>query len=229
MSRSECRWVYTSRMLDAVKNGSAPPPPNTHQRILRVAKELFANRGYEHTSTSAIARTAGTSESQLMKHFGSKSGLLEAIFTEGWTAIAARAQAATETLDDPVAKLEAIATTVVGHLERDPEMKVLYLLEGRRIRREGQMVALTDGFLGFVRLLDSIIEDCKTRGLLDSDISPHAVRSALMGLLEGMLRDRFLAERLGFPAHFTLDTILQMHSLTMNAFLRQRATKAHGS
>ena len=201
---------------------------STHQRILRVAKELFANRGYEHTSTSAIARTAGTSESQLMKHFGSKSGLLEAIFIEGWTAIAGQARAATESLDDPIAKLEAIAATVVGHLERDPEMKVLYLLEGRRIRREGQMVALTDGFLGFVRLLDSILQECQSRGQLDPETPPHAVRSALMGLLEGMLRDRFLAERLGFPAHFTLEKILQMHSLTMNAFLRQ-AAGAHNS
>ena len=107
-------------------------------------------------------------------------------------------------------------------------MKVLYLLEGRRIRREGQMVALTEGFLGFVRLLDSILEECQRRGQLDPETPPHAVRSALMGLLEGMLRDRFLAERLGFPAHFTLDKILQMHSLTMNAFLRQ-ASAAHTS
>ncbi len=195
---------------------------------MRVAKELFANRGYEHTSTSAIARAAGTSESQLMKHFGSKSGLLEAIFTEGWSAITSRARTATETIDEPVAKLEAIAASVVGHLERDPEMKVLYLLEGRRIRREGQMVALTDGFLEFVRLLDSILEDCKSRGLLDPNIPPHAVRSALMGLLEGMLRDRFLAERLGFPADFTLDQIIEVHAATMNAFLRPRMSGAHG-
>jgi len=214
-------------MLDHVDSGPAPPHVSTHQRILRVAKELFANRGYEHTSTSAIARTAGTSESQLMKHFGSKSGLLESIFTEGWTAIASRARAATEAIDDPVAKLEAIAASVVGHLERDPEMKVLYLLEGRRIRREGQMVALTDGFLGFIRLLDAILEDCKSRGLLDPDVAPHAVRSALMGLLEGMMRDRFLAERLGFPAHFTIDQILQMHTASMHAFLRSQVSGAH--
>src|SRR5271154_1416898 len=214
-------------MLDHVDSGLAPPPASTHHRILRVAKELFANRGYEHTSTSAIARTAGTSESQLMKHFGSKSGLLEAIFTEGWSAITVQARTASEALENPVSKLEAIAAAVVGHLERDPEMKVLYLLEGRRIRREGQMVALTDGFMIFVRLLDSILEDCKLRGFLDADIPPHAVRSALMGLLEGMMRDRFLAERLGFPAHFTIDQILQMHTASMHAFLRSQVSGAH--
>ena len=35
-------------------------------------------------TTSAIARMAGTSESQLIKHFGSKEGLLEAIYDEAW-------------------------------------------------------------------------------------------------------------------------------------------------
>jgi hypothetical protein len=72
-----------------------------------------------------------------------------------------------------------------------------------------------------VRLLDSIWEDCRIKGLLGPAIPPHAVRSALMGLLEGMLRDRFLAERLGFPAHFSLDKILEVHTTAMNAFLRQ--------
>ena len=57
---------------------------SSHDRILRAAKRLFAQNGYENTSTVAIAREAGTSESQLMKHFGSKQGLLVAIFDRGW-------------------------------------------------------------------------------------------------------------------------------------------------
>jgi AcrR family transcriptional regulator len=56
---------------------------SSHDRILLAAKRLFAENGYENTSTVAIARDAGTSESQLMKHFGSKQGLLVAIFDRG--------------------------------------------------------------------------------------------------------------------------------------------------
>src|SRR5262245_48690913 len=130
------------------------PAPSTHDRILRVAKTLFANRGYEHTSTSAIARQAGTSESQLMKHFGSKAGLLEAIFIEGWTRITDEARAAAQNTSSPMEKLQGVSRCVLQHLERDPELKLLMLLEGRRIRKEGQMVALTEGFLGFVQLVD---------------------------------------------------------------------------
>ena len=52
---------------------------SSHDRILLAARSLFSSDGYENTTTSAIARRAGTSESQLIKHFGSKEGLLEAI------------------------------------------------------------------------------------------------------------------------------------------------------
>jgi AcrR family transcriptional regulator len=194
------------------------PGVSTHQRILRVAKTLFANRGYEHTSTSAIARQAGTSESQLMKHFGSKAGLLEAIFIEGWTEITEDARAAIEGIPAPMDRLQAISRCVLERLERDPELKLLLLLEGRRIRKEGQMVALTEGFMSFVQLLDGVLQQMSEAHMLRANLNPQAVRSALMGMLEGMLRDRFLAERLGFPAHFDLDQLQEILGIVLASF-----------
>lgn len=209
--------LYTMTM---VPKAASIQGTSTHERILRVAKTLFANRGYEHTSTSAIARQAGTSESQLMKHFGSKAGLLEAIFIDGWGAIAEEGRIAMQNVSSPLEKLQVISGTVLRHLERDPELKLLMLLEGRRIRKEGQMVALTEGFLSFVRLVDGVLEEMRASHTLRPDLNPHAVRSALMGMLEGMLRDRFLAERLGFPADFSLDQVQNMLSVCLASFTR---------
>jgi|SRR5579863_1582069 len=206
-------------MSAAVSSSFGKAAGTTHERILRVGKTLFANRGYEHTSTSAIARQAGTSESQLMKHFGSKAGLLEAIFVEGWTIIADQARATIQGIPSPLEQLQLISGCVLQYLERDPELKLLMLLEGRRIRREGQMVALTDGFLSFVRLADGVLEDMREKKLLRPEFTPQMVRSALMGMLEGMLRDRFLAERLGFPADFKQEQIQQTLGLMLRAFL----------
>jgi len=206
-------------MSAAVSSALGKSTGTTHERILRVGKTLFANRGYEHTSTSAIARQAGTSESQLMKHFGSKAGLLEAIFVQGWTVIAEQARITIQGVTSPLEQLQLMAGCVLECLERDPELKLLMLLEGRRIRREGQMVALTDGFLSFVRLVDGVLEEMRAKNLLRPDFSPQAVRSALMGMLEGMLRDRFLAERLGFPADFKLEQIQQTLGWTLRSFL----------
>jgi len=211
---------YTEPMSAAASSDLIPAPAgSTHERILRVGKTLFANRGYEHTSTSSIARQAGTSESQLMKHFGSKAGLLEAIFTDGWTLITEQARVAIEDVPSPLEQLQLMSGCVLQSMERDPELKLLMLLEGRRIRREGQMVSLTEGFLGFVHLVDGVLNAMRDQKLLRPDLSPQAVRSALMGMLEGMLRDRFLNERLAFPADFRMEQIQQTLGLTIQSFL----------
>lgn len=93
-----------------MKNDRDTPLPktSTRDRILLAGKEFFATHGYENTSTAAIARSAQTSESQIIKHFGSKEGLLQAIFEDGWTRIA-EAFGAIEYLPSPAAKLQALA------------------------------------------------------------------------------------------------------------------------
>jgi AcrR family transcriptional regulator len=200
------------------------PRTGTRERILKVSKSLFAARGYEHASTSSIARQAGTSESQLMKHFGNKAGLLEAIFSDAWSGIAERARLASLDTNSPQQKLQAFSGMVLAVMDSDPELKMLMLLEGRRIRREGQMVVLTDGFMAFVRLVDEVLEEMHTAEMLKPGLSPQAVRSALMGMLEGMLRDRFLAERLGYPANFDVQQIGAMLGIAMAACVKPPAS-----
>jgi TetR/AcrR family transcriptional regulator len=169
---------------------------SSHDRILQAAKHLFATRGYENTSTIMIARAAGTSESQLVKHFGSKDGLLEAIFDQGWQAmgdlfaIAARAPSPTE-------RLRSVIDQVLAGLERDPDLKELVLFEARRIRRQGQMVLLTRGFVELTRNLEGLLAEMQNQGELRAGVSPQALCSALIGMCEGMLRDQLLARRQG--------------------------------
>jgi len=207
-------------MMGFVTTAPASPQSkiSTHQRILQAAKKLFATRGYEHASTSAIARQAGTSESQLMKHFGSKAGVLEAIFNEGWGQIVEEARAASQNLTSPVRKLGAISGCVLRRLESDSDLKLLMLLEGRRIRKEGPVVALTEGFLGFVGLLDGVLAEMRAMDVLRPELDPQAVRSALMGMLEGMMRDRYLAEQVHFPADFQTGQLQEMLGLVLASF-----------
>jgi AcrR family transcriptional regulator len=56
-------------------------PEGKRARILDAALTLFAEGGYEATSTSSIAKLAGVSEGTVFHHFGSKQGLLAAVAT----------------------------------------------------------------------------------------------------------------------------------------------------
>ncbi len=48
----------------------------TREALLTAALELFAERGYDATTTSAIAERAGVSEMTLFRHFATKSALV---------------------------------------------------------------------------------------------------------------------------------------------------------
>jgi AcrR family transcriptional regulator len=176
-------------------------------RLLLAARKLFSENGYESTSTASIARMAGTSESQLIKHFSGKAGLLDAIFVDGWNGLTTFMQQHLTASMAPIERLRAIPRLMFDALQSDPELRQLLLLEGRRIRKEGRLVTLTDGFLGFVKLVDNTLEEMRSAGQLRTDLNAHAIRSALIGLTEGALRDQLLSERAGNPSEFTQENI----------------------
>jgi AcrR family transcriptional regulator len=176
--------------------------PSSHERILQAGRDLFSEDGYENTTTSAIARRAGTSESQLIKHFGSKEGLLEGIFDRAWQRMAQGVRHVQEAPLPPLEKLRGLTEMMISALESDKQLRTLMLLEGRRIRKHGHMVMMTRGFQQVLAVIDGLLRALQEAGRLRPDLHPQAVRSALIGAFEGLLRDQLLAERASFPASY---------------------------
>jgi len=64
-----------------------PPSGDTKQRILDAAENLFADQGVGATSLRAIIAAAGVNSAAIHYHFGSKAGLIEALFARRITPI----------------------------------------------------------------------------------------------------------------------------------------------
>lgn len=67
--------------------------------ILETALILFADKGYEATPTSLIAKTAGVSEGLIFKHYSSKGNLLEAVVKAGYRRVTDRNKSLVEEKD----------------------------------------------------------------------------------------------------------------------------------
>ncbi len=126
---------------------------------------------------------------------------------------------ATESITPAREKLRILIEMVLGFLEKDPALLTLVLLEGRRIRGDGHMVVLVPGFIEFVKTLDGILKELAAQGELAPNIHPQAFRSALMGAVEGMLRDQMLARTSHFPASYTEADMRAMVSSLLSSFL----------
>ena len=170
------------------------PTASSRERLLESAKRLFAAQGYEHTATSAIAREAGTSESQLMRYFGGKVGLLEALFDDAWAHLNARVERALKhTAGNRDLLLEAIQSVVTA-LSRDPDLATLFMFEGRRMRGEEPRVRLSRGFVSFTETIRDLVRKAQAAREIDPALDTAAVTSAILGATESMIRDRLLAK-----------------------------------
>jgi AcrR family transcriptional regulator len=172
----------------------------SRDRLLHAAKTLFARLGYEQTSTAAIARHAGSSESQLMRYFGGKAGLLDTIFNESWAGVIARVSSEVPPTLPAHDSILGILGIMIEALGRDHDIAVLFLFEGRRIR--GNEVTLSRGFVQFYQLVQTVIRRGQEDGSFRSDLDPTVLSAALLGAAEGMIRDRLLLERRGMPNPF---------------------------
>lgn len=73
------------------------------ENILRAAKDLFAERGFDAVSIAQIAEHAGSSKANVFHHFGSKDGLYFAVIRQATERATAHFQKAVS-LDAPQAK-----------------------------------------------------------------------------------------------------------------------------
>ncbi|HET9366017.1 MAG TPA: TetR/AcrR family transcriptional regulator [Candidatus Angelobacter sp.] len=197
-----------------------PDQPPVRERLLESGKILFSVHGFENTSPAAIARQANTSEAQLTQLFGSKEGLLEAIFDRGWQNLEFVSQAIKD-LPSPADKLRTIFQLVLQALERDQALKELMLFEGRRIRRagSGSDILVTSGYLRFSAAVDHVLTELIVGSPLSQKVSSGALTSALIGMFESMLRDQVLARRANFHFSSTNEEIRIIFDLIVSRLL----------
>jgi len=188
----------------------------SRSRLLNAGKTLFAKNGYEQTSTAAIAREAGSSESQLIRYFGGKAGLLEAIFNEAWAALN---EAVGEQVGSAQHGREAILRILglmIQAFSRDHDIAFLFLFEGRRARGAMHEIQISKGFQNFMEVTASLIQRGVQDGSFRSDVHPRVLAAAMLGTAEGMVRERVLAVRNNQPSPYEDEAIIKTFTAMVN-------------
>ena len=205
-----------------------PHASSSRNRLFAAAKRLMAEEGYERVSTAAIAREAGTSESQLVRYFTTKSGLLEAIFNESWAPL--NPQLAQLVAASPTAREAtlAILSAMIHALDQDPDLAKLLLFESRRVRGNHPEIQISKGYLEFATLVVHLVERGQKDGSFHTTLQPQAMSAALLGAAEGLVRERLLATNQGQPPPFPESQIRAVFKAIVSGF-GPRDTESVGS
>ena len=89
------------------------PRAQREEQILRIAEEVFAERGFQATTMEDIAERVGVTKPLIYEYFGSKEGLLSACITSARTQLRVATEAAWQDVG-PDAPLEVVFRAGVG-------------------------------------------------------------------------------------------------------------------
>jgi AcrR family transcriptional regulator len=148
--------------------------------VLRVAAELFAEQGYEATSTAEIAERLGIKGGSVYYYIDSKEALLFELVEDIYGILLESLREVLESDDDPLAKLRRLIELHVAGMAAHRHRGALILNETRSLTPEHRAVtaaheaAYEDG-------LASVIAEGQRRGQVDPGVDPKLVTKALLG------------------------------------------------
>lgn len=194
----------------------------TRARILRAAREVINERGYEAANFQAIASRAGLSRPTMHYYFRTREQMYDCLITEAYLIVCdCIAQAKREdTLLNQLAAFVAAA-----HRSGFADQSMLRFVITARLEfhrspslrdNPGPVVAAVQGFYA------SVVDDAIARGEIPADTDAAAVVNMLLALFLGM----------GFFAGFIVDQnnirviAKQLHRLLVHGLLDQRNTGA---
>jgi AcrR family transcriptional regulator len=185
------------------------------RRMVEVARRMFVENGFHHTSLDAILARSGGSKATLRKYFGNKAGLLAAVLASSAEARVVEAEAAAKS-PDPETALMAFGIVVLRFYLR-PDALIIY----RSVIAEGyRHAAVAKGlyFGGHARIVAALAGHLQTwsdQGLIHS-VDTEGDAERFLNMLRSGPHERGL---LGLQTGFTEKLIHSHVAAAVRIFL----------
>jgi AcrR family transcriptional regulator len=179
------------------------PEPDTADKILAAAAELFGERGYKATTTRAIAERAGVNEVTVFRRFTNKQGVLAAL-GEAWKT--RMAGFAVDTLPDPAdtrATLEHLARLEVSQAAQVGAVMMRLAMDAAVSPEIAEWLGAGSGdnFAG----LASYLAERQAAGDLRADLDASVIAEAFFALTSGLVLSRQVTGRAAAEGLLGLD------------------------
>jgi AcrR family transcriptional regulator len=162
---------------------------------MAIATRLFAERGYDATTTAAIADGAGITEPVLYRHFESKKHLFIAVLRNSTALLIGRWKAATAETPDAAEQIRRMAAIIYNSLsEISDAQRVIYGAAATSCDPDVRAV-IKDHADQFAQIALAIIRHGQQAGEFRQDMDTQAMAWSVVNIYTG-----FSFTRLHFPA-----------------------------
>lgn len=160
--------------------------------ILGAAADLLADQGFDAMSVRAIAGRVGASTKVIYSHFGGKSGIVEALYQDGFARLAADVRAAGSVEGSVSKRILSIAEAYRSFAVGSPA--VYELMFGPRVRELLPLPEHRDPVLGASRVIHELLQRGQEEGSIrpgDAHVQTKFIWSALHATVSLELVDWF--------------------------------------
>jgi AcrR family transcriptional regulator len=134
--------------LDAPLSAREAAAAERRATIVRAAKEVFMEEGYELASMDRIAERAGTTKRTVYDHFGAKEALFAAVVEQGCAMVIAQLPGPDDLPDDPAEGLRRAAERGVALMSSPGCVRLTRIIAGETERRPQFAATLRRAFDG---------------------------------------------------------------------------------
>ncbi|ARS25949.1 TetR/AcrR family transcriptional regulator [Sphingomonas sp. KC8] len=151
--------------------------------LLDAATVQFAEKGYDATSISGIARAAGVSDGLIYRYFTDKRALLSAVLERLFEKIIERTVAAVQNVAGIEKQLEQFIASQLSIFQEEPDLCRLYI---RELRNSGNFRGspLFHMTKRYTDLLVKVVEEGVASGEVLPDTDPKMLRDVMFGGIE---------------------------------------------
>jgi Transcriptional regulator len=197
--------------------------PNRREKIIEVARRIFARHGYDGASISMIATEAGLTKAALYHHFKNKEAIYRVSSRTGMDELVTKVDNALKTVGKhPVERLRAYMRASADRFDKNQDSwvsgsAIFWSTHSPATRSE--VLQLRDQYEG---VLKQILRDGIQEGIFRSDLDPNLASKFLLSVVNQLPRwyrkgGRYTAvEIIDIYLDTYLDGILSEQAVTRN-------------
>jgi TetR/AcrR family transcriptional regulator, cholesterol catabolism regulator len=152
------------------------------ERVVQVAAELFAERGYDATSMTDLSEATGLAAGGLYHYIGSKKQLLFRICDELMEPLLEEARAIVAADAPAEAQLRDLLRAWLEHIARHRHHMMVFQQERHLIERDPQWRTVRRQRKDFELIVDDVLRRCEQEGAVSFPDRALALR-ALLGMV----------------------------------------------
>ncbi|NJK59013.1 MAG: TetR/AcrR family transcriptional regulator [Oscillatoriales cyanobacterium SM2_1_8] len=158
----------------------APAEADTRSKILQAARQLFARKGFDGTTTKDLAAAAGVAEGTLFRYFSNKKAILEEVATQGWL------QLLTDLLTElsEMASYRSIAQMMcrrMANLQENLEIMRVCFMEVQR-HPDLQARVQTEAVDKMTEIAEVYFAEAIAKGVYRANLDPKVVARVFVGM-----------------------------------------------